>query len=129
MNKRSIGILVAIFVVSVGIMSGCESNKEKLYEVPDLTEYKTEYVGDAPNVVNIVEHQNYPNGYQYESIEIQSEKEPYELTVFLKADTAASKIEDELQVNADMTFELIGNLGILSYKDSDSQEIIASYER
>ena len=129
MNKRSIGILVAIFVVSVGIMSGCESNKEKLYEVPDLTEYKTEYVGDAPNVVNIVEHQNYPNGYQYESIEIQSEKEPYELTVYQKADTAASKIEDELQVNADMTFELIGNLGILSYKDSDSQEIIASYER
>lgn len=129
MNKRSIGILVAIFVVSVGIMSGCESYKEKLYEVPDLTEYKTEYVGDAPNVMNIVEHQNYPNGYQYESIEIQSEKEPYELTVFLKADMAASKIEDELQVNADMTFELIGNLGILSYKDSDSQEIIASYER
>lgn len=129
MNKRSIGILVAIFVASVGIMSGCESDKEKLYEVPDLTEYKTEYVGDAPNVVNIVEQQNYPKGYEYESIEIQSEKEPYELTVFLKADTSASEIEDELQVNADMTFELIGNLGILSYRDSDSQEIIASYER
>ena len=62
MNKRSIGILVAIFVASVGIMSGCESDKEKLYEVPDLTEYKTEYVGDAPNVVNIVEqHKRYQN--------------------------------------------------------------------
>ena len=39
------------------------------------------------------------------------------------------KLEDELQVNADMTFDLIGNLGTLDYKIADSKEIIASYER
>ena len=38
-------------------------------------------------------------------------------------------IEDELQVNAEMTFDLIGNLGTLDYKIADSKEIIASYER
>ena len=38
-------------------------------------------------------------------------------------------LEDELQVNADMTFDLIGNLGTLDYKTADSKEIIASYER
>ena len=38
-------------------------------------------------------------------------------------------IEDELQVNADMTFDLIGNLETLDYKIADSKEIIASYER
>ena len=36
---------------------------------------------------------------------------------------------DELQVNADMTFDLIGNLGTIDYKTADSKEIIASYER
>ena len=35
----------------------------------------------------------------------------------------------KLQVNADMTFDLIGNLGTIDYKTADSKEIIASYER
>ena len=32
----------------------------------DLTQYKTDYVGDAPNVVDIVSHQEYPKEYSYE---------------------------------------------------------------
>ena len=42
---------------------------------------------------------------------------------------AEGKHEDELQVNADMTFDLIGNLGTIDYKTADSKEIIVSYER
>ena len=103
--------------------------KEKLYEIPDLSQYKTDYVGDSSNVINIVSSQEYPEGYSYDSIEIQSETEPYGLTVFLKDEPSAPKLEDELQVNADMTFDLIGNLGTLDYKIADSKEIIASYER
>ena len=103
--------------------------KEKLYEIPDLSQYKTDYVGDSSNVINIVSSQEYPEGYSYDSREIQSETEPYGLTVFLKDEPSAPKREDELQVNADMTFDLIGNLGTLDYKIADSKEIIASYER
>ena len=103
--------------------------KEKLYEIPDLSQYKTDYVGDSSNVINIVSGQEYPAGYSYDSIEIQSETEPYGLTVFLKDEPSAAKLEDELQVNADMTFDLIGNLGTIDYKTADSKEIIASYER
>ena len=103
--------------------------KEKLYEIPDLSQYKTDYVGDSSNVINIVSGQEYPEGYSYDSIEIQSETEPYGLTVFLKDEPSASRIADELQVNADMTFDLIGNLETLDYRIADSKEIIASYER
>ena len=103
--------------------------KEKLYEIPDLSQYKTDYVGDSSNVINIVSGQEYPEGYSYDSIEIQSETEPYGLTVFLKDEPSAVKLEDQLQVNADMTFDLIGNLGTIDYKTADSKEIIASYER
>ena len=88
-----------------------------------------DYVGDSSNVINIVSGQEYPAGYSYDSIEIQSETEPYGLTVFLKDEPSAAKLEDELQVNADMTFDLIGNLGTIDYKTADSKEIIASYER
>ena len=98
------------------------------YVRPEVQEI-ADYVGDSSNVINIVSSQEYPEGYSYDSIEIQSETEPYGLTVFLKDEPSAVKLEDELQVNADMTFDLIGNLGTIDYKTADSKEIIASYER
>ena len=121
-------IVIIMFVVSIMSLPAC-GRKEEMYEVPDLSQYKTDYVGDSSNVIKIVSGQDYPEGYAYDSIEIQSESEPYGLTVFLKVEPSASKIEDELQVNADMTFDLIGNLETLDYKIADSKEIIASYER
>ena len=126
MKKKVIAII--LIVVSLMSLPAC-GRKEEMYEIPDLSQYKTDYVGDSSNVIKIVSGQDYPEGYTYDSIEIQSENEPYGLTVFLKVELPASKIEDELQVNADMTFDLIGNLGILDYKIADSKEIIASYER
>ena len=110
------------------MLSACGRKKE-LYEIPDLSQYKPDYVGDSSNVINIVSGQEYPEGYSYDSIQIQSETKPYGLTVFLKVEPSAVKIENELQVNADMTFDLIGNLETLDYKIADSKEIIASYER
>ena len=121
-------IPIILFTVSAILLSAC-GRKEELYEIPDLSQYKTDYVGDSLNVINIVSGQEYPEGYSYDSIQIQSETKPYGLTVFLKVEPSAVKIEDELQVNADMTFDLIGNLETLDYKIADSKEIIASYER
>ena len=121
-------ILIILFTLSAILISAC-GRKEELYEIPNLSQYKTDYVGDSSNVINIVSSQEYPEGYSYDSIEIQSETEPYGLTVFLKDEPSASRIEDELQVNADMTFNLIGNLETLDYRIADSKEIIASYER
>lgn len=126
--KRNV-IAAALVILSLMSFTACGGRTKELYEVPDLSQYKTEYVGDAPNVVNIVSQQDYPEGYSYDSIEIQSETEPYGLTVFLKAAPAASEIEDELQTNADMAFDLIGNLDTLEYREADSKELIAAYER
>ena len=126
MKKKVLAIMLV--TMSIMLISAC-GKKEKLYEIPDLSQYKTDYVGDSSKVINIVSGQEYPEGYSYDSIEIQSETEPYGLTVFLKDEPPAVKLEDQLQVNADMTFDLIGNLGTIDYKTADSKEIIASYER
>ena len=126
MKKKVLAIMLV--TMSIMLISAC-GKKEKLYEIPDLSQYKTDYVGDSSKVINIVSGQEYPEGYSYDSIEIQSETEPYGLIVFLKDEPSAAKLEDELQVNADMTFDLIGNLGTIDYKTADSKEIIASYER
>ena len=126
MKKKVLAIMLV--AMSIMLISAC-GKEENLHEIPDLSQYKTDYVGDSSNVINIVSGQEYPEGYSYDSIQIQSETKPYGLTVFLKVEPSAVKIEDELQVNADMTFDLIGNLETLDYKIADSKEIIASYER
>ena len=126
MRKKTAAIILVL--LSIMSVSAC-GRKAELYEIPDLSQYKTDYVGDAPNVINIVSGQDYPKGYSYDSIEIQSETEPYGLTVFLKEEPSAPRLEDELWVNADMTFDLISNLGTLDYKIADSKVIISSYER
>ena len=126
MKRKTLTIIPIVMLIM--LLSAC-GRKETLYEIPDLSQYKTDYVGDSSNVINIVSGQEYPEGYSYDSIQIQSETKPYGLTVFLKVEPSAVKIEDELQVNADMTFDLIGNLETLDYKIADSKEIIASYER
>ena len=56
-----------LVAVSIMLISAC-GKKEKLYEIPDLSQYKTDYVGDSSNVINIVSGQEYPEGYSYDSI-------------------------------------------------------------
>ena len=67
MKKKVLAIMWV--AVSIMLISSC-GKKEKLYEIPDLSQYKTDYVGDSSNVINIVSGQEYPEGYSYDSIEI-----------------------------------------------------------
>ena len=89
MKKKVLAIMLV--AVSIMLISTC-GKKEKLYEIPDLSQYKTDYVGDSSNVINIVSSQEYPEGYSYDSIEIQSETEPYGLTVFLFLDRKSTRL-------------------------------------
>ena len=89
MKKKVLAIMLV--AMSIMLISAC-GKKEKLYEIPDLSQYKTDYVGDSSNVINIVSGQEYPEGYSYDSIEIQSETEPYGLTVFLFFHTPKSTL-------------------------------------
>ena len=51
MKKKVLAIMWV--AVSIMLISAC-GKKEKLYEIPDLSQYKTDYVGDSSNVINIV---------------------------------------------------------------------------
>ena len=65
MKKKVLAIMWV--AVSIMLISAC-GKKEKLYEIPDLSQYKTDYVGDSSNVINIVSGQEYPEGNSYDSI-------------------------------------------------------------
>lgn len=56
------------------LLAGCDSQASTPAPARDLSEYKTAYVGDAPNVVNIVSGQTWPVGLSYDHVKIQSVK-------------------------------------------------------
>ncbi|NQL66227.1 DUF4825 domain-containing protein [Streptococcus suis] len=118
--------LFLVSCLSLVFLAACQA--EKSQEV-NLEQYKTDYVGDNSKVIQLAALQDYPEGYTYDHIEIQSDKEPYQLTVFLKVDKASDKESEELQSNSQSLFDLIGNLEQVAFVDATSQEEIAHFTR
>ena len=96
-------------------------------DLVDLEQYRTEYIGDAINVSAIAQHLPYPSGYSYSSIELQTSTEPYELIIYLNGEDNVQ--EKELKHCATTAFNLIGNMGIISFRNADSKSVIASFDR
>lgn len=48
MKKKVLAIMLV--AMSIMLISAC-GKKENLYEIPDLSQYKTDYVGDSSNVI------------------------------------------------------------------------------
>lgn len=86
----------------------------------------TDYVGDAPVVSVIARRLPYPDTCRYDHIEIQSEAEPYSLTVFLSGDSTTDM--GVFEKCADVAFDSIGNLGSITFSVLGSDET-ATYLR
>ena len=63
----------------------------------------------------------------YRSIEIQSDTEPYELTVFLDGEGNAS--ESDFENAAKLAFDYIKNMGTICFCMEATKEEVASFER
>lgn len=93
----------------------------------DLEQYRTEYIGDAVKVSAIAQRLSYPEEYSYESIELQTDEEPYELIVYLSGDGNGQ--EADFKKCADTAFGLIGNMGRVSFCDADTEKVMFSFAR
>lgn len=124
-----------IYCVSMILMvliyfAGCNRTEiSELQEDDALTQYHTEYVGDSTKVIQITSKQTYPTGYNYDHIVLDTKKEPYGLTVYLTVEGADDDSKESLKENADVTFELIGNLESIKYIDVATADEIASFTR
>ena len=78
-----------------------------------LEECCTDYIGDASQVVGIASNLPYPEGFSYRSIEIQSDTEPYEHTVFIDGEGNAS--ESDFENAAKLAFDYIKNMGTIRF--------------
>ena len=93
----------------------------------EAAQYRTEFIGNAPEVVAIAEHLPYPGDYTYGHIEIQSDHEPYELTVYLHG--TESLEESEFEETSELAFEQIGNMGVIRLCREENGEVIAVFSR
>lgn len=93
----------------------------------DLESYRTDYLGDSVNVSFIAQHLPYPKGYKYSSIELQTEKAPYALMVYLLGNP--SVLPEDFSSCADLAFDLIGNVEIISFYNAEDKTELAVFTR
>lgn len=121
-NIYRILILIASFI----FLTACQISK---VDTDKAENYKTDYVGDNNKVAKIASLQEYPKGYSYDHIEIQSDQEPYSLTVYLNIEKESDSIKIDLEPIGKSIFNLIGNLKTLNFVNAKTGYEIASFNR
>lgn len=121
-----VSVIVCI-VTAVCFLTSPQTEKPAGDAAAELAQYRTEYIGDAPSVAAIAQGLPYPAGYSYGFIELQTEEEPYELIVFLHGEENIPG--SDFSSCAEIAFRLIGNMGVISFRDSESNELISSFQR
>lgn len=119
-NPRDEDLVVYIRVKNIGVRIADSQEK-------DLEQYRTEYIGDASNTSAIAQRLPYPGEYSYSSIELQTRTEPYELIIYLNGNGKVQ--EKNFKQCADIAFDLIENMGIISFYSTDSETVLFSFTR
>jgi beta-lactamase regulating signal transducer with metallopeptidase domain len=132
-------IIVAVVVVALALIGLVTNPKDKvkiLTPAEQFLKYKTEYVGDASKVSNIIRLLNFPDKVNYDYLELHTESSPYAVTVNLKTDTETRDYYAELlhqaafEKNAIIMFSLIGNVDSINFKLTDDRnDYLLQYAR
>ena len=118
--------IMLLTILTTIFLSACQPAKN---EMDSLEQYRTEYIGDNNNVIKIASLQDYPTGYTYDHIEIRSDEEPYELIIHLKVTEMPDSDYLDLEENSNSIFDLIANLGKITFVNEETQKEIVSYNK
>lgn len=118
--------IMLLTILTTIFLSACQPAKN---EMDSLEQYRTEYIGDNNNVIKIASLQDYPTGYTYDHIEIRSDEEPYELIIYLKVTEMHDSDYLDLEENSNSIFDLIANLGKITFVNEETQKEIVSYNK
>ena len=96
-------------------------------EASEAVQNQTVYIGGATEVAGIAQRLPYPGDYSYGHIEIQSDEEPYGLTVYLNGtgDFGKSGFEEASR----LAFDQIGNMGEIRFCREKDGEVLALFSR
>ena len=126
--KKILSFMLALAMVLTFAACGEKNvSPEEENRLPEIQKYRTDYIGDAPKVSEIARLLPYPKDYGCSSIELQTDAEPYELVVYLAGEKPVPK--EDFENCANMAFDLIGNMGVISFREAETKDIIASFTR
>lgn len=112
MNKKIYLVLIAIVIIILSLMilrKEINENKSQVTKADDLSNYQGTYIGDNVSVNNILALLPYSENKK--KISLQTSTEPYGLTVNYNMDGN----KEMMRYNSDKLFELIKNLGEITY--------------
>ena len=118
--------IMLLTILTTIFLSACQPAKN---EMDSLEQYRTEYIGDNNNVIKIASLQDYPTGYTNDQIEIRSDEEPYELIIYLNVTEMPDSDYLDLEQNSNSIFDLIANLGKITFVNEETQKEIVSYNK
>lgn len=108
--------IVILFTFLV-FLTGC-ANKISNKEVCPY-DYKTKFIGDNSNVVEIVNSLKYEEGFEVKDIELKTDYSPYTLIVNANANKEITR--EDLLFPMTITFSLIDNMDVLIYKIGEDE--------
>lgn len=127
--KKPNALIIVIACVCISVLGFCFLTSPVKANIKiDETEIPyTDYIGDNSTVSAIVSHMTFPEGYEFDHIELDTDEEPYGLTIVL---TGSGPVDSNLfSMNADIAFEHIGNLSSVMFINSDTGEFISAVNR
>lgn len=123
--------VIAVVSAAVILAVNPKENKTEQGLASRFFQYKTDYVGNNSKVGGIISLLEFPPGVRYDSFELKTDAEPYEITIKLNAATAlkeyyaATSNQQQFEHNAAVMLSLIGNAGIINFKLSDGSDDVS----
>ena len=124
MKNKKLKIIILLTVCIIFTACGKSQNSEK-----NIYEYKTKYVGDNSKVINILSNLKYPKEASYNSVQIISEKEPYEILVKLNVNSDKIPEKNDFLKKTAIMFALIENLSFVKYVNVSDNKVVAEFTR
>lgn len=119
--------VVVVIVISAGLLANPKEKDESLIMAERFLKYKTEYVGDAPKVGNIISLLSYPEKVNYDYFKLYTDSIPYAVTVYLKTDAETGNYYTDtshqapFMKNAVIMFSLIDNVDHINFNITDGK--------
>ena len=129
MNYKKPQFWLILLALAAGLITGvCLLTDRPEPKTPtEAGEISTVYIGDAPKTVAVAQSLSYPEGLSYASVQLQTTKEPYGLTVYLKGQGQGS--QEAFRSCAMQAFDRIGNLGVIAFWSKSPEQELARFTR
>lgn len=134
-KKPSFGITVVAIILTATLIAGFSTNPQNVktltsgiysgYNIEALADSKTRYVGDISKDVALIDAMQLPSGIVRDTVELQTEKQPYGITINLVMKDSDSIEEngaisgDRFYRNSILLFCLIDNVDTINYRITD----------